>query len=43
MPRPVTARTATMVRTVAVSAFGLLPVGIVSAMMLMQILGIWSY
>lgn len=31
------------VRTVVVSAFGLLPVGIVSGMMLMQILGIWTY
>jgi len=31
------------VRTVVVSAFGLLPVGVVSGMMLMQILGIWTY
>lgn len=32
-----------MVRTVIVSALGLLPVGVVSGMMLMQILGIWTY
>lgn len=32
-----------MVRTVVVSALGLLPVGLVSGMMLMQILGIWTY
>ncbi|GAA0534762.1 hypothetical protein FHS83_003101 [Rhizomicrobium palustre] len=31
------------VRTVIVSAMGLTPVGIVSGMMLMQILGIWTY
>ncbi len=31
------------VRTVVASAFGLLPVGVVSGMMLMQILGIWTY
>jgi hypothetical protein len=31
------------VRTVVASAFGLLPVGVVSGMMLAQILGIWSY
>ena len=31
------------VRTVVVSAFGLLPVGVVSGMMLLQILGIWTY
>jgi hypothetical protein len=32
-----------MLRTVVVSALGLLPVGVVSGMMLMQILGIWTY
>lgn len=31
------------VRTVVVSAFGLLPVGVVSGMMLLQILGVWTY
>jgi hypothetical protein len=31
------------VRTVVVSALGLLPMGIVSGMMLLQILGYWSY
>jgi hypothetical protein len=31
------------VRTVVVSALGLLPMGVVSGMMLMQILGIWTY
>lgn len=30
-------------RTAIVSAFGLLPVGVVSSMMLMQMLGIWTY
>jgi len=30
-------------RTIIVSAVGLLPVGLVSGMMLMQILGMWSY
>lgn len=43
MPRPATTRTATVAHTVVASAFGLLPMGIVSAMMLMQVLGIWSY
>lgn len=32
-----------VVRTVVVSALGLLPVGVVSGMMLLQILGIWTY
>ncbi len=32
-----------MLRTVVVSVLGLLPVGVVSGMMLMQILGIWTY
>lgn len=32
-----------LVRTVVVSALGLLPVGVVTGMMLMQILGIWRY
>jgi hypothetical protein len=32
-----------VVRTVVVSALGLLPMGLVSSMMLMQILGIWTY
>lgn len=32
-----------VVRTLLVSAVGLLPVGVVSGMMLMQILGIWTY
>ncbi len=32
-----------VVRTVVVSALGLLPVGVVSGMMLMQILGVWTY
>ncbi len=32
-----------VVRTVFVSALGLLPVGVVSGMMLMQILGVWTY
>ncbi len=32
-----------VVRTVVVSALGLLPVGVVSGMMLMQILGLWTY
>jgi len=32
-----------VLRTVLVSALGLLPVGVVSGMMLMQILGIWTY
>lgn len=32
-----------VLRTVVVSALGLLPVGVVSGMMLMQILGIWTY
>lgn len=31
------------VHTVVASAFGLLPVGVVSGMMLMQILGYWAY
>jgi len=30
-------------RTIIVSAVGLLPVGLVSGMMLMQILGVWAY
>lgn len=30
-------------RTLIVSVVGLLPVGLVSGMMLMQILGIWNY
>ncbi len=30
-------------RTIIVSAVGLLPVGVVSGMMLMQILGVWTY
>lgn len=34
---------ASVVRTVVVSALGLLPMGIVSGMMLMQMLGIWTY
>jgi hypothetical protein len=32
-----------VVRTVVVSSIGLLPMGIVSGLMLMQILGVWSY
>lgn len=32
-----------LVRTVVVSAIGLLPVGVVSGMMLMQIFGVWGY
>ena len=30
-------------RTLVVSAVGLLPVGVVSGMMLMQIFGVWTY
>jgi hypothetical protein len=30
-------------RTLIVSAVGLLPVGVVSGMMLMQIFGVWTY
>ena len=30
-------------RTVIVSAVGLLPVGLVSCMMLMQMFGVWTY
>lgn len=30
-------------RTLIISLFGLLPVGVVSAVMLMQIFGIWQY
>lgn len=30
-------------RTLVVSLFGLLPVGVVSVVMLMQIFGIWQY
>jgi len=30
-------------RTVIVSAVGLLPVGLVSCMMVMQMLGVWTY
>ena len=33
----------TALRTIFVSAVGLLPVGLVSGMMLMQILGVWAY
>jgi hypothetical protein len=32
-----------VVRTVVVSALGLLPMGVVSGMMLMQIFGYWTY
>lgn len=32
-----------VVRTVVVSTLGLLPMGVVSGMMLMQILGYWTY
>jgi hypothetical protein len=32
-----------VVRTAVVSALGLLPMGIVSGMMLLQIFGIWTY
>jgi len=32
-----------VLRTFIVSAVGLLPVGVVSGMMLMQILGVWTY
>jgi hypothetical protein len=32
-----------VIRTVVVSALGLLPMGIVSGMMLMQIFGVWTY
>ena len=32
-----------VVRTVVVSMIGLLPMGVVSTMMLMQIFGIWTY
>ncbi len=32
-----------VVRTVVVSALGLLPMGIVSGMMLMEIFGVWTY
>jgi hypothetical protein len=32
-----------VVRTVFVSALGLLPMGVVSGMMLMQMFGIWTY
>ena len=32
-----------LIRTVVVSAIGLLPMGVVSAMMLMQIFGVWTY
>jgi hypothetical protein len=31
------------IRTLLVSVVGLLPVGVVSGMMLMQILGVWAY
>jgi hypothetical protein len=31
------------IRTLLVSVVGLLPVGVVSGMMLMQILGVWTY
>jgi len=47
MYRPaLTARTpsdGSALRTLIVSAVGLLPVGLVSGMMLMQILGVWTY
>jgi hypothetical protein len=32
-----------VIRTVFVSALGLLPMGLVSGMMLMQIFGVWTY
>lgn len=32
-----------VIRTVVVSALGLLPMGVVSGMMLMQIFGFWTY
>jgi hypothetical protein len=32
-----------LIRTVFVSALGLLPMGVVSGMMLMQIFGVWMY
>lgn len=32
-----------VVRTLVVSAVGLLPMGVVSGLMLMQIFGIWNY
>ena len=32
-----------LIRTVVVSAIGLLPMGVVSTMMLMQIFGVWTY
>jgi hypothetical protein len=32
-----------LIRTVLVSAIGLLPMGVVSTMMLMQIFGVWTY
>ena len=34
---------ANALRTIIVSAVGLLPVGVVSGMMLMQIFGVWTY
>lgn len=46
MPSPATdnRRNASgVVRTAVVSTLGLLPMGIVSGLMLMQILGIWTY
>ena len=47
MSRPATTTRQTAeggaVRTVVVSALGLLPMGVVSGMMLMQIFGIWTY
>jgi hypothetical protein len=44
-PAPTTRQNAEggAVRTVVVSALGLLPMGIVSGMMLLQILGYWTY
>jgi hypothetical protein len=32
-----------LIRTIFVSALGLLPMGVVSTMMLMQIFGVWTY
>lgn len=44
-PAPTTRQNADsgVVRTVVVSALGLLPMGIVSGVMLMQIFGVWAY
>jgi hypothetical protein len=41
MPSP--ANDTGMLRTLIVSVLGLLPAGVVSSMMLLQIFGVWTY